>query len=53
MDVVIVKHLFPEMQHYLSWRYETERLKENLVYCPMCEVTHANNTNCQRNDHNE
>jgi hypothetical protein len=21
-----------------------------LVYCPMCEVTHENNTNCQRND---
>jgi hypothetical protein len=24
--------------------------EEAMVYCPMCEDTHENNSNCQRND---
>ena len=29
----------------ISWTRESE-----LVYCPMCEHMHVNDTNCQRND---
>jgi hypothetical protein len=33
-----------------QWKYEVERFYNGLVYCPMCEELHENNTNCQRND---
>ena len=35
-----------ENQFWLSFGY----IKDEMVYCPMCEDTHENNTNCQRND---
>lgn len=29
---------------------EIKKFMEDMVFCPMCEITHENNTNCQRND---
>ena len=40
-----------EMQDMSSWiREAVEDYGFDLVYCPMCEISHENNTNCQRND---
>lgn len=36
-------------QDDLFWEHEIARLRHD-VYCPMCEITHADNSNCQRND---
>jgi hypothetical protein len=27
-----------------------DSIEDGMIYCPMCEDTHENNTNCQRND---
>jgi hypothetical protein len=35
-----------ETKFWASFGY----IEEETIYCPMCEDTHANNTNCQRND---
>lgn len=32
------------------WIDGTVQIKGDQVLCPMCEVWHENNTNCQRND---
>ena len=33
-----------------SWIEATVRIVGDMVLCPMCEVWHENNSNCQRND---
>lgn len=41
------KLMFKLLLNIISWK----RLDSlELVYCPMCEAIHENNTNCQRND---
>ena len=29
---------------------ETQYAELKQIYCPMCEIVHINDTNCQRND---
>lgn len=43
----MINHLFDLIPPQFSeFRYP----RNGLVYCPMCEDTHEDNTNCQRND---
>lgn len=50
MDKYIINTLKHKNQETLLCNYELSRLNGNDVFCPMCEDTHDNNTNCQRND---
>lgn len=64
MTDISLQQLFNEIQVneskvYLSeWEFEVNRFKRSIVtelnngniFCPMCEDTHENNSNCQRND---
>jgi hypothetical protein len=38
------------MLHQLFINKQYSLLVEDEIYCPMCEVVHENNSNCQRND---
>lgn len=40
---------FEEMQ-LSSWIFEQVRFNGSDVFCPMCEIWHENNTNCQRSE---
>jgi hypothetical protein len=36
---------------YLEYvREMVDEYSVDMIYCPMCEVIHENNSNCQRND---
>lgn len=41
---------FKELQD-AEWKFEYDRFKSNMgeVYCPMCQIYHANHTMCQAN----
>lgn len=42
-------YIHNEMQQPSTWIYEGVIFIGNQVFCPMCDIQHENNTNCQRN----
>ena len=39
-----------ESQYEIDWVYQNISFYGNKVFCPMCEVLHENNSECQRNN---
>jgi len=48
MNSLTIQQCFEEKQ--VSLPRECNLIQISEVFCPMCEVRHENNTNCQRND---
>lgn len=43
--------LSTEMSSWIKETDETEiKYFPNIIFCPLCEVLHDNNSNCQRSD---
>ena len=50
MNATSVSHSYVQKQQDTLWNDVSIQFRGNEVFCPMCEVLHENNTNCQRND---
>lgn len=45
-----LNHLSEINQEDNSYHYPVIKFKGDQVLCPMCEIWHINNSECQRND---
>jgi len=50
MGNISINECFNEIQRSSWIRDQIDEYSVDMIYCPMCEVIHENNTNCQRND---
>lgn len=50
MNTRSVTHTYVQKQQAPTWIAGEVEFRGDEVLCPMCEVWHENNTNCQRND---
>jgi len=50
MNARSLMYLLDTMQSPPLWIDGAVEINGDQVFCPMCEVWHLNNTNCQRND---